>query len=172
MVPIQNRSLTLRCPFKHSTKPAVSVPDLLTPNPVLCASARSLTLSLPVRLVVRPLRPSVSYHGRISVVRMWRESALLHGAISSATYRSARGDKHETCRSDVDVWVWWSGVLGLQPILKSCSPFTFLSLPMSQSGEMRGHVGHERVENKVNTSCKESVKSGSLWSGLIRLKSN
>lgn len=37
--PFRPRSLSLRCPFKHSTKPAVSAPDLLTLNLGLGASA-------------------------------------------------------------------------------------------------------------------------------------
>lgn len=52
---------------------------------------------------------------------MWQESVLLRGAISSATFWSTSGDKHKTCRPDVEVWVWlWFGVWN--SILK---PFRF-----------------------------------------------
>lgn len=153
MVPIQNRSLSLRYPFKHNTKPAVSVPDLLTPNLVLCAS----TSSLIVRLLVRPLCPSVPYHGRISVVHMWQESVLLRGAISSATFWSTSGDKHKTCRPDVEVWVWlWFGVWN--SILKPFHfPSTFPGSLMSQSEERRAYGNCQCVAINVNTSCKVSL---------------
>lgn len=101
--PFRTAVRSLRYPFKQNTKLAVSVPDLLTPNLVLCASNSSLT----VRQRVRPLCPSVPYHGRISVVPMWQESVLPRGAISSATYWTNSGDKHKTCRSDGEVGVWW-----------------------------------------------------------------
>lgn len=39
--PFTTRSLSLRCPFKRGTKTAVSAPDLLTLNLVLCARASS-----------------------------------------------------------------------------------------------------------------------------------
>lgn len=39
--PFRTRSLSLRCPFKRGTKTAVSAPDLLTLNLVLCARASS-----------------------------------------------------------------------------------------------------------------------------------
>lgn len=88
MVPIQNHSLSLRCPFKRNTKPAVSVHDLLTPNPVY----QHLQLhSVSVCELVSPLCQSQN----LCCSHVWRICAALRGANSSATYRSTRRYKLE-----------------------------------------------------------------------------
>lgn len=74
MALIQHGRLSPRYPFKLGTKPAVSLPDLLTPHRVLCASVSDLAARL------------YRISRRISVPHILHESALLRGAISSATY--------------------------------------------------------------------------------------
>lgn len=85
MAPIQNGRLSPRYPFKCGTKPAVSLPDLLTPRRVLCASTSDLAARLG------------RISGGISVLHVLQESALLQAAISSATHSSTS----RTARLDV-----------------------------------------------------------------------
>lgn len=131
MVLIQNHSLSLRCPFKHNTKPAVSVPDLLTPNPVLCASARSFTVSLPVCPLVRPLCHSVSISRR-------NQCCYEEQLVQSHTNRPVEIGTKCGCQSD-DLVIWY---MELGSVMNSFFIlYTLMSSILSLSVEKLCHQG-------------------------------
>lgn len=151
MVPIQNHSLSLRCPFKHNTKPAVSVADLLTPNPVLCASTCSFTVSLSVCLAC-PSSMLVCQH-------IMEQSLLFTCDKNRCRYEGKLVQPHINRSVEISMTFLlpvWHGCtclvvqcMELGSVMKSFSSSTFISSLLSLGREKLVYCDHQGVEKNI-----------------------